>query len=317
MEVVTISSILAVLGLCMGSFAGATVWRLRARELANDESEYERLKAASSITTLKDDDAEAMKELIAQRSERVRELKQLRPIIKPVQQDHSQCLHCHHQLAWHDLLPLVSWLRAGGKCRYCHKTIGRFEPVMELGTAVVFVGSFVLWPVGLYSLSAGLVFGLWLIAAVMLVILFAYDFKWFLLPNVVMFPLIGVSLLIAIIHIAMSGDIIGNIASLGGAIIILSGLYWVLWKVSRGAWVGYGDIKLGLALALLLGNWQLAFVALFSANLVGCLLVLPGMAAGKITRMTRVPFGPLLITGGIIALLGGQTAIDWYMRTML
>jgi leader peptidase (prepilin peptidase)/N-methyltransferase len=92
----------------------------------------------------------------------------------------------------------------------------------------------------------------------------------------------------------------------------LSGLYYVLHRVSKGQWIGFGDVKLGLALALLLVDWQLAFIALFAANLIGCLIVIPGMLSGKLTRTTRIPFGPLLIVGMVVAMIWGPLLVRMY-----
>jgi prepilin signal peptidase PulO-like enzyme (type II secretory pathway) len=97
-----------------------------------------------------------------------------------------------------------------------------------------------------------------------------------------------------------------------GAAAALSGLYYLLWLISKGQWIGFGDVKLGLALAFLLGDWRLALIALFSANLIGSLLVVPSMLAGKIDRKAHVPFGPLLISGAVIAMLFGNAIVDWY-----
>ena len=81
-------------------------------------------------------------------------------------------------------------------------------------------------------------------------------------------------------------------------------------------WVGFGDVKLGLALALLLADWRLAFLALFLANLIGCLIVIPGMVTQKITRQTRIPFGPLMIVGAVLALFFGDTLLNWYFNSL-
>ena len=86
----------------------------------------------------------------------------------------------------------------------------------------------------------------------------------------------------------------------------------MLWRVSAGRWVGFGDVKLGVALGLLLANWQLAFLALFLANLIGTLLVLPGLVMKKVTRETQVPFGPLLIVGFGLSLLFGAQFFLWF-----
>lgn len=279
---------LAVLGLILGSFAAATVWRLRARQLVEDKAAGEKVNA--------------------------KEYARLVPLTKEsTRSDRSRCLHCGHGLAWYDLLPLASWLSLGGKCRYCKQAIGSFEPLMEIGMAVLFVGSYLLWPLPLVNPLDMVQFGLWLIAAVMLVILFAYDAKWYLLPDRVMWPLIVVSAVFAAVTVFLSPAVGPALATLAVGIVVLSGLYLLLWMVSKGQWIGFGDVKLGLALALLLGTWQLAFLALFAANLIGCLLVLPGMMMGKISRTSRVPFGPLLIIGAVVALFLGERIIDWYM----
>lgn len=292
MDQLIISLLLVFLGLVFGSFAGATVWRLRARQLVRDKLEGEPYDK--------------------------QEYKRLVPLTKSTfSDDRSRCLHCGHTLAWYDLVPLLSWLSVRGTCRYCKKPIGWFEPLMELGLAVFFVTSYLLWPSPLTTMLEILPFCLWLLAGVPLLILFAYDVKWYLLPDLVMFPLIGLSGIIAAIQIASAPDAIAALLSLVGAVVILSGLYFVLWLVSKGEWIGFGDVKLGLVLALLLGDWQLAFIALFAANLIGCLVVLPGMIRGSIGRTTRVPFGPLLILGCVIAMLFGKIILDFYIQAFL
>lgn len=292
MEQFVMYAVLGVLGLCMGSFAGATVWRLRARQLAEDKAGGEKVSE--------------------------REYKKLLPLTKasPLQ-DRSRCLHCGHTLAWYDLLPLVSWVSTKGKCRYCHEKIGVFEPLIEISTAAFFVLSYALWPVALSGIDNIALFVLWLIAGVLLAILFAYDAKWFLLPNRVMFPLIAVASVAAFLQIISAPDAASVLINVLLASFILSGLYLILWLISKGQWVGFGDVKLGLALALFLADWQFAFIALFAANFIGCLVVIPGMLSGKITRGTRVPFGPLLILGGVVAFLFGGPITEWYMTTLM
>lgn len=284
--------VLAVLGLCLGSFAGASVWRLRARQLVED-------KAAGEKVDVKE----------FARLEGLAHVKQTK--------DRSRCLHCGHTLAWYDLLPLVSWLSLGGKCRYCHKRIGYFEPVMELAVAAFFVLSYALWPVDLSGWVPLVGFGAWLLAGVGLAILFAYDLRWFLLPNPVVFSVIGVAAIAAAAQLLQTSDIAGALLNLLAAIFILSGLYLILYIVSKGAWVGFGDVKLGLALALLLADWRLAFLALFAANLIGCIIVIPGMITGKIKRQTHIPFGPLLILGTLVAMFFGQTILNWYFISLV
>jgi prepilin signal peptidase PulO-like enzyme (type II secretory pathway) len=293
MEQLLVGIVLGLFGLGLGSFAGAMVWRLRARQLVEDKA------AGESVDN--------------------KELKQLLSLTRATfTTDRSHCLHCHHPLAWYDLLPLVSWMSTKGECRYCQAKIGWFEPIIELSVAVVFVISYLVWPdiLGL-SLFSTLQFALWLGAVVLLAILFAYDLKWFLLPNLAMFPLIGIAAAFALLEVVGSQDIAATILNIFFAIAILSGMYLLLWVMSKGRWIGFGDVKLGLALALLLADWKLAFVALFAANLVGCLVVAPGLITGKLTRSSRVPFGPLLIIGGVFAMLFGDSIVSWYLQVLL
>lgn len=291
MDHITIVIGLGLLGLALGSFAGATVWRLRARQLTQDKAEGEEVDE--------------------------KEYKQLVPLTKTsLRSDRSRCLHCGHTLEWYDLFPLVSWLSTGGRCRYCHKWIGPFEPLIELGVAIFFVSSYLLWSQPFVQPVVIVEFIVWLISGVLLAILFAYDLKWFLLPNQVMFPLIAASALYALLTVISSPHSVEVLINLGVGIAILSGLYALIWLVSQGRWIGFGDVKLGLALALLLVDWRLALLALLLANLLGSLIVAPLLLIGTITRKSHVPFGPLLIGGFLIAGLVGQWLLDWYFSLL-
>lgn len=287
---------LAVFGLVMGSFAGAQVWRLRARQLVADAADGELSK------------------------DEQKELRRLRPLRdKTFKNDRSQCLHCQHELQVIDLIPLLSWVSTGGKCRYCKKSIGHFEPVIELCTATLFVTSYLLWPWPLVDAFPFVLFGLWLLAVVLFVILFAYDTKWFLLPDVIVWPLAAIGGVFAISQLSGTVDFAKALLSLTGAVAILAGLYaalyyYSLWR-SRGesTWVGFGDVKLGLVLALFLADWRLAFLTLFLANLIGSLIVIPGLLLKLLSRGAHIPFGPLLIAGFFISFFWGEQIIDWFL----
>jgi leader peptidase (prepilin peptidase)/N-methyltransferase len=283
---------LALLGLVLGSFAGATVWRLRARQLVADK------KAGEAV-----DHAEytQLKKLAGQK----------------VSKDRSRCLHCSYTLRWYDLIPLVSWLSLRGRCRECHKPIGVMEPLIELGTALFFVLSYALWPYALTDATAIASLVVWLVAGVGLAIMFAYDAKWYLLPDSINFAVIGLGLVAATLAVASSDNPSGAALSVLGSVVVLSGIYYVLYLVSQGRWIGFGDIKLGLGLGLLLADWQLALIGLFLANLIGCLIVVPLLLLGKLKRNAQVPFGPLLIGGVVIAQLVGVGIVEFYTLSLM
>lgn len=291
MIIATIYLALILSGLCMGSFAGASVWRLRARQLAGDKLDGQEVD--------------------------IKEFKKLNKLNKTsITKDHSRCLNCSYYLKWYDLIPIISWLTLGGKCRKCRKPIGYMEPVIELSVMLFFVLSFALWPYPLTSTFDIARLVLWLVAGVGLAIMFVYDAKWFLLPDVVNFSVIGVGFLSSLIVTLSSTDKVGVLINIAGSIFLLCGIYLMLYIVSKGAWIGFGDVKLGLGLALLLVDWKLSFIALFSANLIGCLIVLPAMISGKLKRNSHVPFGPLLIAGFILAGIVGNNIISAYMSIL-
>ena len=278
---------LGLFGLVLGSFAGATVWRLRARQLLIDKKTGERVNA--------------------------KEYARLKPLMKrKTATDRSCCLECGYTLRWYDLIPLVSWLALRGRCRSCRKRIGWFEPLMELGMAAFFIASYLFWPVSLADPLATAQFAVWLAAGVGLVILFAYDAKWFLLPDTVTWTVVALGVINLVLVALLREDIGGTVLNAAGAVGALGGLYLLLYLVSRGRWIGFGDVKLGLALGLLLVDWPLGLLALFLANLIGCLIVIPLMIKGTLTRSSHVPFGPLLIAGAVIAQLFGTGLVEWY-----
>lgn len=284
--------ILVTFGLMLGSFSLAQVWRLRALQLKSDEKNGEKITA-----------------------------KDKRPVERlldvPASRDRSVCLHCGHQLQWYDLIPLVSWLQLGGKCRYCRKKIGYAEPLVEIGMAVFFVASVVWWPLPLESTFDIARLIIWLLAGVGLVILTIYDYKWFLLPDRIVFPLIGLGLVNSLIVIFSNNFNAASILNVVYACGILSGLYFLIYVISRYQWVGFGDVKLGLALALLLADWRLALLTLFLANLIGTLVVIPLMLSKKIKRHTHIPFGPLLIAGWFLSGLFGVKIIEFYLKLLM
>lgn len=278
---------LAVVGAIFGSFAGAQVWRLRARQLVEDKeagesyskSEHKRLKHLAGRSQAK---------------------------------DRSECLNCGHVLSWQDMIPIFSWLSLRGRCRYCKQPIGRFEIVLELITALLFVASYLLWPFELSNLLQVGLFVVWLAAMVSIVILAAYDYKWQLLPDIINFTFIGLSLVFIIYRWWLyPGQV--EILSVLGALGILSGIYAVLYAVSKGEWIGFGDIKLGVGLGLLLGDWALAFFALFLANLIGVIIVMPGLVSRSLDGKSRIAFGPLLIIGTLLSFWFGRYFIDWLL----
>ncbi len=98
------------------------------------------------------------------------------------------------------------------------------------------------------------------------------------------------------------------LSALGAAAFFLT-----IFLVSRGHWMGFGDVKLAFLLGLFL-SFPNILVALFSAFLIGAIIGIGLIIARKKNLKSEVPFGPFLITGTIIALFWGEKLIRWYLN---
>ncbi len=271
--------VLFTLGLCLGSFTNALVWRVH-------------------------EQAKPKKKRVAKDNEL--------SIIK----GRSMCTHCQHTLAWYDLMPVLSWLSLGGKCRYCRKPIGWQYPLMEVLTALMVVLSYIYWPVAPQGAQL-LLFGIWLALLVGFMSLIIYDMRWMLLPDRVVFPMQGIAAVFALIVLLSSKHLLHDSLWLALALACTAGLFYVLHVVSDGKWIGGGDVKLGVVLGLVLADPAKSFLMLFIASLLGTILAIPLFIKGKAKRNSKLPFGPLLIIATIIVYLFGASMIAWYRQRFL
>lgn len=227
--------------------------------------------------------------------------------------DRSECPHCHHKLGALDLVPVLSWLFLGGKCRYCRKPIPD-SPVVELVIPALFVLSYLFWPEP-FSGAGLFAFVCWLGFLVGFVALAVYDLKWFLLPNAIVFPLIGLTGVLVAGRLVLGGGWQQALGSAIGALVIW-GTFYLIFRISKGAWIGFGDVKLAVVLGALAGGALQSLVLLFIASTIGTVAALPLVLAGKANRKSHLPFGPMLIAATVIVVLFGSAMIDWYSDLM-
>lgn len=267
---------LILLGLCFGSFVNAFVWRLHELEVKRKLTNKQR------------------KELSVTRGR-------------------SMCVHCRHELAWYDLLPVVSWLSLKGRCRYCHKPISWQYPLVEVLTAASFVVSYLAWPYG-FGLLGLILFTLWLVFLICFVALAVYDIRWMLLPNRIVYPLIGLAVLQVFIRVALTGEVVGVISGALLGFVAIGGFFYMLFQVSDGKWIGGGDVKLAFVIGPLVGSGALSLMVIFIASMLGTLVSLPFMASKSLKASSRIPFGPFLILATIIVYLYGERILSWYTQ---
>jgi leader peptidase (prepilin peptidase) / N-methyltransferase len=275
-------AMLGVLGVVFGSFVNAWVWRLHEQE----ELEGKKTKAA-----------EARRKRLS------------------ITKGRSMCPYCEHELGAKDLVPVVSWLALHGRCRYCRKPISWQYPVVEIITGALFALSYVWWPVG-FNAAQVFAFVVWLGCVVAFMALALYDLRWFLLPDQIVLPLIVVVAVSVMVQFMWRHDLAHLWEPVIGASVI-GGLFWLLWRVSDGKWIGYGDVKLSIVLGLLAGTPAKAFLVIFLASLLGTIVSIPLLAKGRAGLKLHIPFGPYLLAATVVVVLYGSLIIDWYERLLI
>ncbi len=228
----------------------------------------------------------------------------------------SMCPNCKYELGILDLIPIFSWVMLTGKCRNCNKPISWQYPVVEALTAVLFVASYINWPYELSS-TGYLLLASWLVCLIFFVALAVYDIKWMLLPNKLVYILIGTSLVNAITLGIQKNDLKGVLISSLLGVLFSAGFFYVLFQVSSGKWIGGGDVKLAIALGILVGGPIRSVLMLFIASLAGSLVSLILVVAHKTKIKSRVPFGPFLIIATYIVYIWGNQIINWYENLFL
>jgi len=219
------------------------------------------------------------------------------------------CSHCGHELAAKDLIPVVSWLWLRGRCRYCGVKI-QDNPLVEVSTGLLFVLSYLWWPLPVHGIGL-FQFIVWLLFVVAFVALATYDLKWFILPDRIVFPLIAIAAAEVVITAVWRQDAWFALDAMLGAL-TLSGIFYVLFQFSGGAWIGGGDVKLAIVLGLLAGSPVQSLLVLFFASVIGTLCSIPILLKGKKGLKVQVPFVPFLLAGTFLVVLFGQQIINWY-----
>jgi len=221
----------------------------------------------------------------------------------------SYCPHCKHNLSWQDLIPAFSFIALRGKCRYCQKPISFQYPLVEMATGLIFVLIFS------FQFSAATFY--WLISACFLIIIFVFDLKHYIIPDKVIFPAILISAIwytIALIFLDIYSwqEVLKAFFSAFGA----AAFFLLLVLISKGKWMGIGDIKLAFFMGLLTG-WPNILVALILAYFIGAIVGIALIFLKKKSLKAEVPFGPFLVAGTFIALFWGEKIIYWYLTFFL
>lgn len=234
----------------------------------------------------------------------------------------SHCPRCGHTLGFLDLIPVLSFLFLGGKCRYCRDKISCQYPLVELATGMVFVLIFHRYlsaANGLFFSFEKIVESLFLIIILsLLIVVFVYDLKHYIIPNRIIYPALGVTFAFRIFEFLSRGDKITDWVFLNPLLsaVCAGGFFLGIYLLSRGKWLGFGDVKLVFLMGLMLGFPNIV-IAVFSASLIGSVVGSALVFWGKKGWRSEIPFGPFLVTGSFTAFLWGEFIAQTYFNILL
>lgn len=222
----------------------------------------------------------------------------------------SKCEFCKHELEWYELIPVLSFLIQGGKCRNCGKKISSFYPTIEITTGVLFVLTY------LFSISnfqflisnevsvaqfLNLTFYLFIVSS--LIVVFFTDLQYGIIPDKIVFPAVLATLLyLFIIHNSLF--IIHSLSAIGASffLITISAIYYFFTKKES---MGGGDIKFVFLMGLLLG-FPAVVVSFYIAFLTGAGVSIILILWGRKKIRQTIPFGPFLVLGTFVSLFWGN-----------
>lgn len=294
---------LALLGLCVGSFLNVVVHRLPlvlerqwwhevAHQLADAES-WRRVFGLPPATAAPPEHAPHAEAI-------TKALDGLAPL--SVARPRSRCPSCGHVIAWHENLPVISWLMLRARCSACGARISARYPVVELATAVLFGA--VAWRFGAQPLAL-----LWCVFVATLLALALIDWDTTLLPDALTLPLLWGGLVAA----ALGWTIPLPSALWGAAAGYLSlWLVYQFFKLATGKeGMGHGDFKLLAALGAWLG-WPMLVPIILAASVLGACVGIVMKLGGALREGRYVPFGPFLAGAGVaVMLIGADRVLDW------
>ena len=220
--------------------------------------------------------------------------------------ERSHCPKCGHQLAWWEIIPLLSFLALGGKCRGCKAKISWQYPAVEALTGVLF--ALIVWRYGITWQAGAL-----LVVTGFFVAMSGIDARTTLLPDVLTLPLLWFGLLVSLVPLFVSP----SDAILGAAVGYLSlwSVYWGFKLLTGKEGMGFGDFKLLAAIGAFCG-WKAILAVVLMSSIIGAIVgVLLIVIQGR-DRAVPIPFGPYLAAAGWVQMFYGKDLLAVYLQFM-
>ena len=221
----------------------------------------------------------------------------------------SFCPDCKNKIKWFDNIPFFSYLFLKGKCRQCSKPISFQYFIVELLTAISFVVFFHIYGISITTL-------LLLILSIFFIIIFFIDLKHFIIPNVLTFPLMIIGFLKSFdpnLNQTIFPNYINSlIGGLFGYLIIWS-IIFLYKNIRKTEGMGLGDAKLMAVIGFWFGWISIPFT-IFISSTVALILVVPSLINQSRKMSSEIPFGPYIITAGIIYFFYGDILYQIVLR---
>jgi len=236
----------------------------------------------------------------------------------------SFCTSCSATLRWYELIPILSYIIQGGKCRVCHSRISPQYPLVEFTTGAVFVLVFLhsfnyLIP-GIEMISSRILdIVLNLIIFSSLIVVAAYDIRHKIIPDTPVYIFIGLSFIA--LFVSGANFVVPTLLELlAGPILTLP--FVLLWAFSRGRLIGFGDAKIALGIGFLLGVSG-GFMSLILSFWIGALVSIFLIIVSRVykrwfkgavfTLKSQLPFAPFLVLSTIIAFLLNLDLLSFFL----
>lgn len=212
----------------------------------------------------------------------------------------SHCVKCQHTLQWYELVPILSWIFLGGKCRKCKAKISPIYPIMEFLTAILFVCIYL-------KFGVTLALPFYLLIASMMIIISVSDLDTRLIPDKILgfFLVVVYPLSFFVEGHDWKSQLIGFTLAFA--------LNFLIVLLTKGRGMGGGDVKLFMLLGLLLG-WE-AFLTIFFLSVIVGLFI--GIYAKIKTKESEIPFGPSIAVATLVYVFFGTELINWYSTFFL
>ncbi len=221
-----------------------------------------------------------------------------------ITQGRSMCPHCRRRLKWHENIPLFSFFFLKGRCYVCKNNISWEYPMVEFIMGLLFVLAAAINHHKLFTLSPELVRD-WIIIFV-LAFVFLYDLKFREILDAATIP---TAIVLFLFSMAMGWH---SWQSMTLGVVVAAGFFLLQYVVSKGRWIGGGDIRLGLLMGVILG-WPVILVGLMIAYVVGAITSMMLVALQKRELSGETPFGTYLAFGTVVAMFWGQQIVNWYL----